>query len=324
MLVVIPCLNEERSLEKIVTTALAWNRFCPLRVVIADGGSKDRTKQIAYDLTERFANVRLLSNPKRIQAVAVNLAVREFGADAEYLLRLDAHAEYPEDYARVLVDEAMKTGAESVVVSMKTRGIGWFQRAVATAQNSKLGTGGAFHRMPVGEGRWTDHGHHALMRIEAFRKVGGYDESFSHNEDAELDLRFGIAGMRIWLTSKTSMTHYPRGSALALFRQYVCYGAGRARTTIKHRTRLRLRQIAPISVLPITLIAAASPWHWSAVIPVAIWAPCSLGYGIILAIKSKDRAAIASGAAAMIMHFAWSLGFWRTVCMRLGRSSAST
>ena len=41
------------------------------------------------------------------------------------------------------------------------------------------------------EGHWADHGHHALMRISAFRAVGGYDESFSHNEDAELDYRLG-------------------------------------------------------------------------------------------------------------------------------------
>ena len=32
------------------------------------------------------------------------------------------------------------------------------------------------------------------MRIAAFRGVGGYDESFSHNEDAELDYRLRQAG----------------------------------------------------------------------------------------------------------------------------------
>ena len=41
------------------------------------------------------------------------------------------------------------------------------------------------------------------MRIAAFRAVGGYDESFSHNEDAELDYRLRQAGYRIWMTDKT-------------------------------------------------------------------------------------------------------------------------
>jgi succinoglycan biosynthesis protein ExoA len=274
-------------------------------------------------MTQRFANVFLLDNPKRVQAAAVNLAAREFGAGVEFLLRLDAHAEYPDDYAVTLIEEAIRTRAESVVVSMKTRGVGWFQRAVAAAQNSKLGTGGASHRMSVSEGRWTDHGHHALMRIDAFRNIGGYDESFSHNEDAELDFRLRQAGMRIWLTSKTFMTHYPRTSPVALFRQYVSYGAGRARTAIKHRARLRLRQMAPIAVVPITLLAAASPWNWIVAIPVTIWALGCVAYGTVLAIKSRDGALIASGAAAIIMHFGWSLGFWRTACTTLGRSRAS-
>ena len=94
---------------------------------------------------------------------------------------------------------------------MATMGFGAFQKATAFAQNSKLGNGGSPHRQGA-KGHWTDHGHHALMRISAFRAVGGYDESFSHNEDAELDYRLRAAGYRIWMTDKTFMVYYPRAS----------------------------------------------------------------------------------------------------------------
>jgi hypothetical protein len=73
------------------------------------------------------------------------------------------------------------------------------------------------------------------MGIAAFRAVGGYDESFSHNEDAELDFRLRQAGFRIWMTDKTVMTYYPRASVLPLFRQYLGYGRGRAKNILKHR-----------------------------------------------------------------------------------------
>ena len=53
------------------------------------------------------------------------------------------------------------------------------------------------------------------MRVAAFRAVGGYDESFSHNEDAELDYRLRAAGYRIWMTDKTFMVYYPRASVSA-------------------------------------------------------------------------------------------------------------
>ena len=81
-----------------------------------------------------------------------------------------------------------RTKADSVVVSMNAEGSACLQRAAAAAQNSLLGNGGSSHRIRS-DGRWVDHGHHALMTTAAFKAVGGYDEAFSHNEDAELDVR---------------------------------------------------------------------------------------------------------------------------------------
>src|SRR5690606_35663894 len=117
-------------------------------------------------------------------------------------------------------------------------------------QNSRLGNGGSKHRAGA-KGQWVDHGHHALMRIESFRTVGGYDETFGHNEDAELDHRLRAAGYGIWLTDKTRMTYYPRETAAGLFRQYLNYGQGRARNILKHSTMPKLRQVLPAMVLPL-------------------------------------------------------------------------
>ena len=151
---------------------------------------------------------------------------------------------------------------------MTTVGQNTFQRAVATAQNSLVGTGGSAHRTGK-SAQQVDHGHHALMRIAAYRAVGGYDESFRFNEDAELDHRLTQAGYRIWLTDATAMTYYPRSTASALFRQYFGYGGGRARNILKHRMRPRLRQMLPLVILPAVLLAALSIVHWIFVIPLA-------------------------------------------------------
>ncbi len=321
ILAVIPCLNEAQNLEKLVLELIASRIDLPLQIVIADGGSRDGTICVAQDLATRVPNVLLLNNPKRIQSAGINRAVATFGASAEFLIRIDAHAEYPHDYCRVLIEEADRTHAASVVVAMKTVGRGWFQRTVAEAQNSKLGNGGAAHRI-VGRGdTWTDHGHHALMRVDAFLRVGGYDETFAHNEDAELDMRLRQAGFNIWLTGRTSITYYPRASPVGLFRQYANYGAGRARTFLKHRELPKLRQLVLATVLPAWLISLAAPFVWVAALPLAIWATLCVGYGVVLGLKAKSTSATASGVAAMIMHTGWSLGFWKTILSRLwGRS----
>src|SRR2546421_453420 len=108
------------------------------------------------------------------------------------------------------------TGADSVVVSMIAKGVTCSQMAAAAAQNSKLGNGGSAHRRKA-QGRFVDHGHHALLDVNAFRLVGGYDESFSHNEDAELDFRLTAAGCRIYLCAGADITYYPRKRLLSLF-----------------------------------------------------------------------------------------------------------
>ncbi|WDR03544.1 glycosyltransferase family 2 protein [Devosia algicola] len=323
-LIVVPTLNEASHvgplLEHLLVEALAMDA----QVVVADGGSADGTQAIAAEIATHNLRLSLIHNPKRIQSAAMNLAVNQFGADTDFVIRIDAHGKYPADYCRVLVTQAELLDMDSIVVPMTTVGQGTFQRAVATAQNSLVGTGGSAHR--TGKiAQQVDHGHHALMRISAFLAVGGYDESFRFNEDAELDFRLGEAGYRVWLTDGTGMTYFPRSTASGLFRQYFGYGGGRARNILKHRMKPRLRQMMPLAILPAVLLAGLSIVHWSFLIPMVAWSLACLGLGAVAAQQhAKDYGlpmmqAPLVGVAAMIMHFAWSSGFW----MHLARTATS-
>jgi len=309
-LVVIPCLNEAHTLEPLVEYLLSESAT-PMDIVIADGGSTDGTVAIAQRLAATHATVHYLHNPKRIQSAAVNLAVATFGSTHTHLLRIDAHADYPRGFCTALLADAARTGADSVVVSMNTVGKAGFQEAVAAAQNSKLGNGGAAHRFASGEGKWVDHGHHAVMRIAAYRAIGGYDENFTHNEDAELDVRLRRAGGRIWLSGATSMDYYPRATPMALFKQYRNYGRGRVRNLLKHREKPKLRQMLPVAVTPAILMLPVAILLPIAALPCIAWAGLCLLYGAQIARTAKNRMLLLSGPAAMIMHAGWSLGFWQ-------------
>lgn len=319
ILMVIPCLNEEQYVEKLVHDFVASNQDLSMSIVIVDGGSTDSTPEIARRLAEQYTNVHFLKNPKRLQSAAINLAVSLYGHEATYLIRVDAHCDYPANYCKDLIAEAELTKAASVVVAMKTVGKKGFQQVVAAAQNSKLGNGGSAHRSANHRGKWVDHGHHALMRLDAFRHVGGYDETFSHNEDAELDTRLAKAGFKIWLGEETIITYYPRSSPFALFRQYIQYGYGRARNMIKHGNVPKIRQLIPAAVVPAIIALAsplllfASPLVIVATLPILAWAILCLGYGVILGIRTRNANAVFVGPAAMIMHLGWSLGFWRGI-----------
>ncbi|MDX8477177.1 glycosyltransferase family 2 protein [Mesorhizobium sp. VK24D] len=309
-LIVIPCLNEAVHIGALLEQLRPAAARLGARIVVADGGSTDGTQDIVEEAAAEDPRVILLANPKRIQSAAINLAVATFGDGADYLIRIDAHGGYPADYCDRLVEEALATDADSVVVSMLTSGTGAVQKAVAAAQNSKLGTGGSKHRH-MSAGEWVDHGHHALMRIAAFKAVGGYDESFSHNEDAELDHRLRLAGYRIWMSGRTQMVYYPRATLKGLFFQYLGYGRGRAKNVLKHRMVPKLRQMIPLLVAPVVLLAFFSLFHWLAAVPFLLWAAVCLGYGAVTAIRQRNSGIALAGVSAMVMHLGWSLGFWQ-------------
>src|SRR4029077_12194945 len=108
--------------------------------------------------------------------------------------------------------------------------------------------------------RWVDHGHHALMTLEAFNAVGGYDETFSHNEDAELDARLTQQGYRIFLTGEVPIVYYPRRNPAALFRQYRNVGRGRARNFLKHCRNAKPRHLVLAVVAPAIVLLLFAPF----------------------------------------------------------------
>ena len=103
ILAVIPALNEARHIETCIRSLMAGApelRRVPLTV--ADGGSTDNTVNIVEGLKAEFPNLRVLHNPKKLQAAALNLAAAEHaGAEARILVRCDAHSIYPELHSDV-------------------------------------------------------------------------------------------------------------------------------------------------------------------------------------------------------------------------------
>jgi succinoglycan biosynthesis protein ExoA len=298
VLVAIPCLNEEDHIERVVEGLLSEADEVGLKIVVADGGSTDGTRAIVARLAGRDSRVVLLDNPGKIQSAGVNEAVRGHGQDARILIRVDAHAEYPERYCARLIAAQAATGADSIVVTMRTSGRSCFQRAAAAAQNSILGNGGASHRNTT-HGRWVDHGHHALMMLAAFRAIGGY---------------------RIFLTGEAQVTYYPRQNAAALFQQYFNIGRGRARNFLKHRGGTKLRHLVLAAVAPAICLLPLAPLAPIFAFPAVAWSVLCLGYGLLLGARLRDPCAAASGVAAMATQAGWSFGFFFELVAKPGRA----
>ncbi len=316
IVVAVPALNEACHIEACIRSLMTGDpRLEQVRIVVADGGSQDGTRGIVARLAEVHANLTLVDNPARLQSAGVNRVAREAARGGHrYLVRCDAHAHYPPRFVMRVVERLVRTGAQSVVVPMDAVGQGCFQRANAWVVDTWLGSGGAAHRGGRRSG-FVDHGHHAAFDLSTFLALGGYDEAFSHNEDAEYDRRLIAAGGRIYLDADCRIQYVARARPGALVRQYFLYGRGRARTLRKHGGPWRLRQMAPLAnFFALGTTAVAAP-----LFPVLWMYPAAYLGGLVsasvaLAFRHRSPCGLLSGWAAALMHNAWALGFLTECC----------
>jgi succinoglycan biosynthesis protein ExoA len=311
--IVVPVLNEERYIRGCLATLLRQAEAIDADVLVMDGGSTDATRQTVSEMQEQHPRLFWHDNPGRLQSAALNLAAKIAAPDVTVLIRADAHAGYGPDFVSTCVDALRRHDATAVVVPMRTVGVGGMQRAIAAVQNSRLGNGGAAHRVG-GRSGFVDHGHHAAFDRAFFIRIGGYDEMFSHNEDAELDERARRAGGRIWMCADATIDYFPRSRLPPLARQYFKHGAGRAGTLLKHRLRPRPRQMAAPVILAgcVGGVALAPLSAWFAAAPIGYALGCFI-WGGVAAARARDPWLVAIAPAAMTVHLSWGAGFLSTV-----------
>jgi len=316
VVVVIPTLNEEQHIEACLRSLMTGDiRLRQVEIFIVDGGSRDLTCDVVELMRREHPNLRLLHNSKRLQSAAVNLAARNAGIGRRILVRCDAHAIYPPNYVMNAADSLVRRNVASVVVPMDAHGETCFQKANAWIVDTPLGSGGSAHRGGRRSG-FVDHGHHAAFDLKTFLHVGGYDESFSHNEDAEFDARLRQAGGRIFLDAEIRLAYRPRATVRALARQYYNYGRGRARTLRKHGERPKLRQLIPPVVL-LACVAGVALWPvtpWGLLAPMTYLAALA-GASLLVAVKHRSACGLLAGVASGVMHMSWSAGLLRQLLL---------
>lgn len=313
ILVAIPTLNEEAHIADTLRDLMANHpEMTDVKIVIADGGSTDRTCLIVEELTKTHPNLHLLHNPERRQAAAINLIVEQ-AADEQHkiMVRIDAHARYPAGYVLDVAAALKARQADGLATVMDSGGPSCFQRGSAWAIDSKLGSGGSAHRGGT-TSDWVDHGHHAGFKLQTFRDVGGYDTRLTANEDAELDHRIGLAGGRIWLEASIRLGYVMRPHLRGLAVQYWRYGEGRAQTVKKHRLRPRLRQMfSPVAVITNGLSILLSPFFvYTLAIP-ALYLAILLGSTVQITLRNRSLCGLWAFPTLMAVHHAWGAGFLR-------------
>jgi succinoglycan biosynthesis protein ExoA len=234
--VIVPVRNEALfiagTLEQILIQDYPADHF---EVLVADGRSSDDTRTIVRALGQRFANLRLLDNPRRWSSAGRNVAVR--AARGDVVVLIDGHCQidnihYLSDLARAFTD----SGADCVgrPQPLDVSGASRLQRAVAAARASRLGHHPDSHIYSNRGGFVPPQSVAVAYRREVFEQVGHFDESFDACEDVEFNHRVARAGLSCYFTPRVQVRYFPRDSLGRLYRQLIRYGRGRVRLLRKH------------------------------------------------------------------------------------------
>ncbi len=214
--VIIPCLNEEAyigpCLESVV--ASSYDRSA-LEVLVVDGGSADRTREIVLEYAQTYGFLSLLENPKKIVPVAMNIGIR--ASRGEYIVRLDAHASYPGDYIPKLIEWHRRLDADNVGGQLHTavKRENAAACAIRNVLSDRLGVGGGF-RTGVTEVMKTDTVPFGCYRRDVFVRFGLFDERLARNQDIELNRRIVSGGGTVYIVPDIHCTYYARETFRAL------------------------------------------------------------------------------------------------------------
>ncbi len=306
--VIIPARNAERTISATLDAVLAQDYRGPIEVVVADGSESPETSDL---VRERYPAVRLVANPGRTMPNGLNAALAT--ATGRIVVRCDAHAVFPPGYVRRAVATLARTGAANVGGRQLPVGTTIFERAVAMALVTALGSGGARYRVGGGEGPTDDIVYLGVFRRETLDAVGGYDARQVRNSDAELNWRLQKRGLTVWFDPELATAYRPRGTLRSLARQYLDYGRWKRVMARQHPSSIRFRHLAsPLLVLGLAASALSLPL--GAFRPVAAALP--LAYVLALtaaaansAVRCRDAAAVLLPIVLATMHLSWGVGF---------------
>jgi glycosyltransferase involved in cell wall biosynthesis len=179
---IIPCLDEETAIGKVVTAVLAQN----LReVVVVDGGSKDRTVERA-----RQAGARVIVEPRLGYGQAIQAGIAAARGDAEILVFLDGDGSDPAEFIPALVSPII-AGQAVFVLGSRLRGI----REPGSLAPQQLLAGhisGLLLRLFYGA-RFTDLSPFRAIRRDALKSLGMKEETFGWN----LEMLMRVAAARL-------------------------------------------------------------------------------------------------------------------------------
>jgi len=245
--VVVPTLNEEKFIGQCLDCIIHQTYpFEEMDIMVIDGGSIDQTTFIIERYHQRYSNIRLIQNNKKIQSAAFNIGIDI--SSAPYVIRLDAHALYKSDYIERSIaglkaskDRGNVGGRWIIEPSDDTI----WAKANALLNCSFFGIGGSAFRVSM-KPAYVDSVPFGAFPREIINKVGKMREDLPRAEDNEYNSRIRKAGYKIYFDPLIICSYYARPSLSSSCQQMYANGMSIGTLLFVDINAVRIRHLIPL------------------------------------------------------------------------------
>ncbi len=272
--VICPIYNEEKYIAKCIDSILAQDYPKDnLEVIFVDGMSSDRTREIVAEYSAKYPFIRLIDNPDRIVPPAMNIGIKASVGDI--VVRLDAHAVFPQNYFSELVKSLLELDADNVGGVCRTLPINDTPvcRSIAYVLSSSFGMGNSHFRIGADSIKEVDTVPFGCFKRELFDRVGYFDEELTRNQDDEFNGRIIKNGGKNFLLPDLVIDYYARDTVAKVYKMFYQYGLFKPLVNKKLGQPATIRQFFPLLFVlglilgPLTfLISSAFIWLYLGVL----------------------------------------------------------
>lgn len=262
--IVIPTLNEERFISRCLNSIIKQTyEFEKMDVMIIDGGSNDKTKDIVAEYQKSHQNIRFIENKKKIQSVAFNIGFKK--STAPYIIRLDAHAEYDSKYISLCIENLKqdeKRGNVGGRCNILPFNQSLWAQTNAILNHSRFGIGGAAFRVSK-EAHNTDSVPFGAFPRKIIEKIGGMREDLPRGEDNEYNSRIRKAGYKIFFDPNIISSYFARPTLGASCKQMYANGNSIGYLYYIDREAIGIRHLVPLLFVVSDLFSIIISVLWS-------------------------------------------------------------
>lgn len=173
--IIIPCLNEERYLPKLLKNLNSQN-FKNFEVIVIDGNSEDKTVQAAKNFKSKYP-LKIITTKIRNVSFQRNLGAKK--AKGEIFIFFDADTQIPKNYLKEIATAFENKRPHFLTTYMKVNSIKPLEKSYASLSNLIFETSKNFKKPAA-------YGCMQAVKRGAFFDVGGYDAKTKFAEDSQL------------------------------------------------------------------------------------------------------------------------------------------